>query len=619
MSDDPHDVFSRSRTRELPDNYEALVHRLARGDRPLVFLVGSPLTAPTERDGLGVPGVHGVVDIMALHVDGVARERIQQLKRASGRDLYQQAFEALLQFAGQDVANLVIREAVLRSRFDTSLDPRVLDQSTIRVCERDPSGWYITRGCKRLAQLLLLNTERISGLVLTTNFDPLIEIAIRHHGGLFAHSFLAGDGNVHSVQGPVPHIVHLHGYWHGSDTLHTPSQLRRVRPDLSRSLRELVAGCTLVVAGYGGWEDVATNAIAEALTDKRAFPDVIWTFYDSDPKRACACLSPSIRALLESGDSRITPYFGIDIHEFFDFLYQAIRPEKDYESQLFWWMARMFVEKALGNAPDDVFQKIEAVTGKSMDDHIEEQLQLSARLVRELASGISGSQERVVRVVLRTVKERSRAMQEEPDFFEDDWELLGPPSELLKEAVCEEDTQVEGDSQQTEALQSVGNPTPLESTLQLGGFLVIYYQSLNMLSQLDSFDGFDEVVQQAANTLNLHCSNAGVPRVFSPPLDAADATRQVARSTESMESLAATIRKVRGYRFEQWFRLGFVSSYHMMAADTGDAQAAADAASEVASITTRLGLPDDLVQRSLAEPMTDVFREAARVEFNAAD
>ncbi len=91
-----------------------------------------------------------------------------------------------------------------------------------------------------LGQLIATYPETVGKVVLTTNFDPLIEVSIARHGGAFYRTVLPMDGNLGQTVGTGTHVVHLHGYWHGYDTLHTTHQLRQERPELRRSLARLV-------------------------------------------------------------------------------------------------------------------------------------------------------------------------------------------------------------------------------------------------------------------------------------------------------------------------------------------------------------------------------------------
>ena len=53
-------------------------------------------------------------------------------------------------------------------------------------------------------------------------------------------------------------IVHLHGYWRGSDTLHTPAQLTTRRRRLTASLQRLLTRHSVVVISCGGWDPSLT-------------------------------------------------------------------------------------------------------------------------------------------------------------------------------------------------------------------------------------------------------------------------------------------------------------------------------------------------------------------------
>ena len=92
--------------------------------------------------------------------------------------------------------------------------------------EADLDGWALTRGTEALGGLISKYPERFGGSLLTTNFDPLFEVAIRRVGGKLFRTILHSDGYLGQTQGEGCHVIHLHGYWYGSDTLHTIQQLR---------------------------------------------------------------------------------------------------------------------------------------------------------------------------------------------------------------------------------------------------------------------------------------------------------------------------------------------------------------------------------------------------------
>src|SRR5207253_4932818 len=115
--------------------------------------------------------------------------------------------------------------------------------------------------------------------ILTTNFDPLIEVAIQRAGGHYFRTMLHSDGNISQTEGNGCHVIHLHGYWHGCDTLHTTRQLSHPRPHLKDSLTHLLRNKLVVVCAYGAWDDAFTEALMDVVRDDTAYPEVIWTFY----------------------------------------------------------------------------------------------------------------------------------------------------------------------------------------------------------------------------------------------------------------------------------------------------------------------------------------------------
>jgi hypothetical protein len=65
--------------------------------------------------------------------------------------------------------------------------------------------------------------------------------------------------------------------------------------------------------GYGGWDDVVTQALMEVVLDDRSSPDILWTFNNTDPRLN----EPLICRLLPGIDrGRVTFYGDVDCNEF---------------------------------------------------------------------------------------------------------------------------------------------------------------------------------------------------------------------------------------------------------------------------------------------------------------
>lgn len=307
------DVFSER------DLLERLGRGVVRSGKEVVFVVGSGLAAPRSRAEPGVPTVGGMIELIESEFDA---EQITELREQLGgaANPYQSAFRFVQSRRGQSTINDIIRRAVIRARRQpvdgTTTSYSISGSTAESLClqfDEDLSGWHLTPGMNSLGQLASGWPQRFGGTVLTTNFDPLIEVAIRTSGGASYRTVLHRDGNLFQTTGSGTHIVHLHGYWYGADTLHTPRQLGQERPQLRASLSGIMRSRTLVVLAYGGWDDVFTKTLLELVADDNAFQEVIWTFRDPLPQ-----VRPALQAMFNPGIDRgnVTFYAGIDGHTF---------------------------------------------------------------------------------------------------------------------------------------------------------------------------------------------------------------------------------------------------------------------------------------------------------------
>ncbi len=228
----------------------------------------------------------------------------------------------------------VLLRAIARSlKPDCSLLSAPLDLNNVddhsdkyQELERDTEAWHLPRASDQLGQLVVSFPDIFGRTILTTNFDPLIHISIRKHGGQAYYTVLQSDGNLQQTFSDGTHIVHLHGYWRGSDTLHTPQQLTQPRPLLKHSLARLIASSTLVVVGYGGWDDVISHTLTDLIADLGSTPDILWTFHENDDLRIQSTQS----ALLSSHSSgihrgRVSLYKGVNCQTLFSDLLAAFR------------------------------------------------------------------------------------------------------------------------------------------------------------------------------------------------------------------------------------------------------------------------------------------------------
>ena len=292
---------------------EEIITAVRAARRPVAFMVGSPLSTDV---GGGVPGVDSMLELAYKEIGARARDELSRFKNAisgkSGGDAYQAAMKWLQANLTQDAVNSVVREAVLLAR-----KPEATADFQYDGAARD---WYLPEGTRQLAKLICSDRERFPGPILTTNFDPLLSLAIDSYGGHPRLRIIHSDGGLNQDVKRVGEIevVHLHGFWRDSDTLHTPMQLTAPRPRLKDSLKEILRQRMLIVVAYGGWDDVFADALAEVTLDESAQVSILWCFRENNADE----VARKYRSLLERVQpaiirGRFVAYGGIDCHSIF--------------------------------------------------------------------------------------------------------------------------------------------------------------------------------------------------------------------------------------------------------------------------------------------------------------
>ncbi|MCW3099149.1 MAG: hypothetical protein JWL77_4767 [Chthonomonadaceae bacterium] len=313
-----------------------LIRRLVRvasanETRQIVFLVGAPLTMATAGSTLGVPGVTEMLDLIRQEL-GDNADLLDDLDIHSPTAAYQQAFQHLQDIGGQDAVSRVIRRAILRARLPSRHSDDVLkaaeagDQEACERIQYDFSGWHLNQGVAALGKIMSYYPLTFGRVALTTNFDPLIEVAVEREYGRVFSTALHGDGSLSTTYGMGCHIVHLHGYWFGSDTLHTPHHLEQSRPNLENSIRRLIENRMVVVLAYGGWNDIFTKTLVKVMSDTGASLDLVWTFHTQNEQQIDEFNDRLLREASSRG--RVMLVKGVSVHEFFPNLLEALQKKK---------------------------------------------------------------------------------------------------------------------------------------------------------------------------------------------------------------------------------------------------------------------------------------------------
>ena len=274
----------------------------------ITFVVGAPISFDYTA-GKGVPDVNGLIEKVREEYANKPslREQLETILREPETNIYQQAFQFVHSTRGPTFANDIIRRSVLAAANDYSTD------------SGDPSNekWHLAPAVDALGRILSKIPERFGSKIVTTNFDPLLEIAIDRYGGSSYSTFYHRDGNPSSTSAKGVNVIHLHGFWKNSDTLHTPQQLGQNRPALQKYLEELLRTTLVIFLAYGGWDDVLSAALSNVLGDESANPEILWAFLQNN-KDSIATAEPQLFRNLHAGIARgrVQVYGGVDCHTF---------------------------------------------------------------------------------------------------------------------------------------------------------------------------------------------------------------------------------------------------------------------------------------------------------------
>jgi hypothetical protein len=305
---------------------DALLERLLNPeeDERFVFILGSALTAPAQSGGPGIPGVRGIVEMIRSRLTGRARSLLdERLKSDLAGNAYQLAIEALRADPshGQEGVNHLFRDVVLgcvNKRAKFTVDPHHFDSERNFVGDPEtvPEAWLLPPAVEALGEVIMVGGRQYGTDILTTNFDPLIGISIARAGGPYFRVSMSHDGFINGMWGTVPRVVHIHGFWFPPETLHTPDEISSPRRKLETSLFWILKGATVVVMGYGGWDDALMRFLRKAsagVGDTR----IVWCFYHSSHQDILGSASHVLDYLdLGIEDRRVELYAGVNLHRF---------------------------------------------------------------------------------------------------------------------------------------------------------------------------------------------------------------------------------------------------------------------------------------------------------------
>ncbi|AMG99257.2 hypothetical protein AL485_08775 [Serratia liquefaciens] len=286
---------------------QALLSAITRSKKPLTILLGSPVSTSENLDSLGVSSVSEIVGMIeeTLHKENLFDQYTDIVKSNNTNEKYQDGFDFIKNYISQDEVNNIIKQAVLKA------------------FNNENNSWHIPSGLNTLCSLISLGVLNVANII-TTNFDPLIEEGIKKHGMIPIKTIFHTDGGWNNIHDDIPNslrVVHLHGFWEGADTLHTPKQLTTRRPQLKSSLSQVLKDTTVLVMAYGGWDDIFIEALSDIALDVNANVDVIWAFYENNEdivQKKYEKLLSNVKNIYQRG--RFRTYYGIEFNSFLSVL-----------------------------------------------------------------------------------------------------------------------------------------------------------------------------------------------------------------------------------------------------------------------------------------------------------
>jgi hypothetical protein len=305
---------------------------VAERDRPLAVLVGAGVSVGS------IPGVGQTVNVIRASLDAdeaiLLDQRLAGLSQDTAR--YQESFDFLTKRKTPRHRDRVVQACTLRA-FKKPLPDR--DQLTVEkfaLYEADVDNWRLPVGLEALGRIWSGLPEDLRGPVVTTNFDPLCEIAIRKSGSQPITKAIDEDGAFWADlrNNAAPQVVHIHGYWRDSATLHLAAELSLERPQLEGSLRALLRSHTVVVIGYGGWQDAVGKTVTRLVQEQssRDF-DILWCLFDDSEKAELQFpANPTLTALSRAPGS-VAFYSSIDSNLFFPALERAISQSLEFSEE----------------------------------------------------------------------------------------------------------------------------------------------------------------------------------------------------------------------------------------------------------------------------------------------
>ena len=304
----------------------------------ITLLLGSGLTAKA------IPRVGAVLSIADTYAEGrndegALEHALSQARAKLGAapdiDVYRAYRRVFTDWVSRGAFDVIAQQAVLGaySAPDPMESPLAAHGLWQRVglrlgenVENDRFSWQLPRGVQAAGHLLAQLAETFDHRVLTTNFDPLLEIAIRDANRPAVSLPLDAQGGAGVATGAAGaiRVYHLHGFWRptthvgGPQLLHDPARIAENKL-LIAATADLIGGDIVCVIGTSDWAGTLTAAIAAAARTRPV--RVLWALNDPD---AATALSTAER-LREATGVPVECFPGVDSERLFPALAERVQ------------------------------------------------------------------------------------------------------------------------------------------------------------------------------------------------------------------------------------------------------------------------------------------------------
>lgn len=279
---------------------KALIRRLSSEDE-IIFIFGSALTA--KKNGIGIPNVNEIKEIAINFIKKQGEDDMSDyldfMKKKSNSDDndYQKTFSFIISSYGIDCANEIIRE-VVSSNIDIDGNHKIPESISI------------------FAEKILDKSIAVNNII-TTNFDTLIEEEFKNKDIKYNGLSIVTDSKINENSNNGINIIHIHGVWDKNDTMHTKTQLNSCREKIESSIKNIISKNTIIIMGYGGWEDSFMRSLIGLVKDDSSKYTILWCFYEESESTIKENKSFFDSLKDASARGRVTFYKGIDCNVFF--------------------------------------------------------------------------------------------------------------------------------------------------------------------------------------------------------------------------------------------------------------------------------------------------------------